>query len=369
MSEIQSQRIFDTIIIGGGQAGLTLGYYLARQGRNFVILDANDRPGASWRRRWDSLRLFTPAWISSLPGMPHQGSDTTFLSKDEIANYLERYAAHFHLPVLFNCSVESLVRQEDTYLLSAGREQFSAHHVVIATGAYQRPRLPLYAVRLDPQIVQMHSDDYRNPGQLREGNVLVVGAGSSGSEIALELASRHRVWLAGRDPGHRPKNIPLLLRKPYWWLIHQAINTDKKMGRRMQEQTEMRGAPLIGIPKNAFKQANVARIPRVVGIQEGKPLLGDGQVLDVANVIWSTGYMPDYQWIHLPIFSAAGRPIHTRGIIESQPGLYFLGLPFQYTLSSSFIGGVGRDAEYIAEHIAQNSSSSEAQHRATTSFA
>lgn len=196
---------------------------------------------------------------------------------------------------------------------------------------------------------------YRNPNQLQEGEVLVVGAGNSGAEIALELTPTRRTWLAGRDPGHRPKNIPAMFRQLYWWLIHKAINTDNRIGRRFKEQAEKGGAPLIGIPKKAFERAGVERAPRMMGVQDGKPLLQDGRMLSVANVIWCIGFAPDFRWIDLPVFESEGNPVHSRGVVEGEPGLYFLGLPFQYTLTSSFIGGVGRDARYIAEQIAARS--------------
>jgi putative flavoprotein involved in K+ transport len=355
MNVTRSERRFDTVVVGGGQAGLAIGYYLAMQGRDFVILDAHHRIGTSWRERWDSLRIFTPAWISSLPGMPLAAPAGAFLTKDEVADYLEAYAARFHLPVRLNTTVDTLTREGDHYLLTVGDQRLAAEHVVVATGSYQQPRIPAFASELDPTIIQFHSGEYRNSNQLQEGEVLVVGAGSSGADIALELVSTRRVWLAGRDPGHRPKNIPLMFRQLYWWLMHQAINTDNRIGRRFKELSEKGGAPLIGIPKDAFERAGVERAPRMVGVQDGKPVLQDGRVLDVANVIWCTGFTPDFRWIDLPVFGSDGYPVHSRGVVEGEPGLYFLGLPFQYALTSSFIGGVGRDANYIAEQIAARS--------------
>ncbi len=355
MNVTRSERRFDTVVVGGGQAGLAIGYYLSMQGREFVILDTHHRIGTSWRERWDSLRIFTPASISSLPGMPLSAPAGAFLTKDEVADYLEAYVARFHLPVRLNTTVDTLTREGDHYLLTVGDQRLAAEHVVVATGSYQQSRIPAFASELDPTIIQFHSDEYRNPNQLQEGEVLVVGAGSSGAEIALELVPTRRVWLAGRDPGHRPKNIPPMFRQLYWWLMHKAINTDNRIGRRFKELSEKGGAPLIGIPKNACERAGMERVSRIVGVQDGKPLLQDGRELSVANVIWCTGYAPDYSWIHLPVFGSEGYPIHARGVVEGEPGLYFLGLRFQYTLTSSFIGGVGRDARYIAEQMAARS--------------
>lgn len=355
MNDTNKRHHFDTVVVGGGQAGLAAGYYLAQQNQNFVILDAHSRVGTSWRERWDSLRLFTPAWISSLPGMPLSAPTNAFLSKDEIADYLEAYATHFRLPVRLNQRVDRLTREGNRYLLTAGNQHFEAEQVVVATGSYQQPWIPPFASELDPAIRQIHSHDYRNPNQLQPGEVLLVGAGNSGAEIALELAPHRRVWLAGRHPGHRPKNIPPLFRHLYWWLLHQAITTDNRIGRRFKEQAEQGGAPLIGMPKDVFARAGVERIPRMVGTRDGKPQILDGRVLSVTNVIWCTGFVPDFCWIDLPVFGNTGYPIHTRGVVESEPGLYFLGLPFQYTLTSSFIGGVGRDAKYIVAQMVARS--------------
>ncbi len=355
MSFSSSEQRFDTVVIGGGQSGLAVGYYLARQGRDFVILDANDRIGASWRKRWDSLRLFTPARYSSLPGMPFPAPAGAFLTKDEVADYLEAYVARFHLPVRLDAVVDTLSRKADRYLLTTGGHRLEAEHVVVATGAFQHPKVPAFAGLLDPAIAQFHSNEYRHPTQLQQGDALIVGAGNSGVEIALEVAQTRRTWLAGRDTGHLPKIYPLVILELYWWLIHRAVNTDNKIGRRFKKLTGKKGAPLVGISQKNFERAGVERIPRMVGVQDGKPVLQDGRVLSVANVIWCTGFVPDFRWIDLPVFGSDGYPVHARGVVEGEPGLYFLGLPFQYTLTSSLIGGVGRDAHYIAEQIAAQS--------------
>jgi putative flavoprotein involved in K+ transport len=197
----------DTVVIGGGQAGLAVGYYLSQQKRDFVILDTHERAGDSWRKRWDSLRLFTPTGFNNLPGMPFPKSGDRFPTKDEMSDYLESYVARFQLPMRFNIKVDELAREDDAYLIKAGTERVKANHVIVATGAYSLPRVPAFASQLDPTINQLHSIHYRNPGQLRDGAALVVGAGNSGVEIALELSSQHSVWLAGRDTGFIPFNF------------------------------------------------------------------------------------------------------------------------------------------------------------------
>ena len=193
---------FETVIIGGGQAGLAAGYHLTRRGRPFVILDANERIGDAWRNRWDALRLFTPARYDGLPGWPFPAPARSFPTKDEVADYLVAYAARFALPVRTGISVTRLSRMRDRYVLAAGEHRFEADHVVVASGAYHSPRVPAFAAELDPDIVQLHSTEYRDPSRLRQGDVLVVGAGNSGAEIARDVSGRHRTWLSGRDTGH-----------------------------------------------------------------------------------------------------------------------------------------------------------------------
>lgn len=343
---------YDTVVIGGGQAGLAMGYYLARQGRSFIILEAHDSVGASWHKRWDSLRLFTPAKYSSLPGLPLQKPPDYFLSKDEMSDYLATYAYRFHLPVRLGTWVESLTRSGDSYTITAGRRRFEADHIVVATGPFQKPSVPAFASQLDPDIRQLHSSAYRNPDQLQTGRTLVVGAGNSGAEIALELAQSRQTWLSGRDPGHLPQFRNRILQDFYWWFIHKFATIDRSVGRRFKEKTTGQGTPLIGLSPKDFERAGVEHVARTIGVQNGQPLLEDGRVLAVANLIWATGFAQNFNWIKLPVFDAGGYPVHYRGVVADEPGLYFVGLPFQYTLTSALIGGVGRDAEYIARRIA-----------------
>jgi putative flavoprotein involved in K+ transport len=281
-----------------------------------------------------------------------QKSPDRFLTKDEMPDYLATYAYRFHLPVRLGTWVDSLTRSGDSYIVTAGRRRFEADHVVVATGPFQKPNVPAFASQLDPDIRQFHSSSYRNPDQLQTGATLVVGAGNSGAEIALELAQSHQTWLSGGNTGHIPQFRTRILQDFYWWFIHKFANIDRSVGRRFKEKTGKKGAPLIGISNKDFEPAGVERVPRTVGVQDGKPMLEDGYVLNVTNTIWATGFTQNFNWIKLPIFDAEGYPIHYRGVVEGEPGLYFVGLPFQYTLTSALIGGVGRDAEYIARRIA-----------------
>jgi putative flavoprotein involved in K+ transport len=348
---------FETIIIGGGQAGLATGYYLARLGLPFVILDANDGVGDSWRNRWDSLRLFTPARYDSLPGMPFPAPNFSYPTKDETASYLEAYAAKFDLPVRTGVRVDRLFTEKDRFAATAGELRFEAENVVVASGTYHTPRVPDFAPKLDPAIVQLHSSQYRVPSQLREGGVLVVGAGNSGAEIAMEVSRHHRTWLSGRDTGQEPTragSLPDRLLAPVmWFLASRVLNVRTPIGRKVRDRffDPPRGIPLGRVRRKEILAAGIQRVPRTADVRDGYPALEDGRILDVSNVIWCTGFVPDFSWIDLPVVDQNGFPIHTRGVVESQPGVYFMGLMFLSTLSSGLLGGVGRDAEHVARHL------------------
>ena len=355
-----SERV-QTLILGGGQAGLAVGYHLARRALPFLILDANKRIGDSWRRRWDSLRLFTPARYNALPGFAFPGSAQVFSTKDEVADYLAAYAARFQLPLRTGIRVDRLSRNGTTFMVDAGDRRFEADNVVVAMGSDQIPRIPAYADQLDPDIVQLHAREYRNPAQLQQGSVLVVGAGNSGGEIAIEVVKQHPTWLAGKENGHVPFRIegapaqfvflPLLFRV----IGHRVLTVRTPIGRRIRPKLLSHGAPLVRVKPKDIVASGIERVPRVVGTQGGLPLLEDGRVLEATNIIWCTGYRPDFSWIDLPVFGEDDEPIeptHSRGIVPDEPGLYFVGLFFLYAMSSGFLPGVGRDAERVAKHIA-----------------
>jgi putative flavoprotein involved in K+ transport len=353
---------YDTVVIGAGQAGLSMGYHLAQHGQHFVILDAQERIGDVWRKRWDSLRLFTSARFDSLIGMPFPAAPHYFPTKDEFADYLERYAAHFHLPVRTGVRVDRLSRQGEWFELTAGDQRFEAKNVVVAMANYQQPWTPDFAAQLNPGVVQLHSAQYRNPAQLKEGPVLIVGAGNSGSEIAMELAPHHPIYMAGRSTGQLPFRIQGAPARLLWinlvlrLLFHCVLTVSTPPGRRLRPKVLGRGGPLIRVKYQDLAAAGVERVAKLAGVQAGLPLLADGRVLDVANVVWCTGFQPGFSWIDLPVHGGH-EPQHVRGVVPGQPGLYFLGLHFLYSLSSAMIHGVGRDAAYLAAHIAARSPS------------
>src|SRR5215203_1798420 len=349
---------FETVIIGVGQAGLSVGYHLKKQGRPFVILDANERIGDSWRKRWDSLRLFTPARYSGLDGWRFPAPTLSFPTKDEMADYLEAYAARFDLPVRTGVKVDELSRRGDCYVLTSGDRRFEAKHVVVATGAYQIPKIPTFADELHSSIVQFHSSQYRHPSQLQEGAVLVVGAGNSGAEIAFEVSRTHPTYLSGKPSGQLPVRHGPVAARFFFPVVrfvgHHVLTLRTPIGRKVQPKFISHGAPLIRVKLKDLIAAGVEQVPRTVGIEDGRPALEDGRILDVSNVIRCTGFREEFPWIDLPVFGEDGRPLHERGVVVAEPGLYFVGMPFQYASTSDVLPGVGRDAEYIAKHIASS---------------
>lgn len=355
---------YETVVIGGGQAGLATGYYLKQHDQDFVILDASERVGDAWRNRWDSLRLFTEARYNGLPGMPFPAPPHSFPTKDEVADYLETYAARLDLPVELGVRVDGLGRNGERFLVTAGDRQFEAENVVVAMSSYQLPKIPDFANELADNIVQLHSSDYRNPEQLQDGGVLVVGAGNSGAEISMDIADRDPLWLSGRDVGtvpYRPDSWfgrhigePLVMRI----LFHRVFTTGNPIGRRLRPKMLTQTGPVVRVQPRDLATAGIERVPRTTGVQEGRPVVGDERVLDVENIIWCTGYRPDFSWIRLPVFdgeAAPKEPVHERGIVPDERGLYFVGLFFLYGLTSSLLAGVGRDAEYVVEHLTSRS--------------
>jgi putative flavoprotein involved in K+ transport len=346
----------ETLVIGGGQAGLATGYQLSRRDLRYKIIDANARIGDAWRNRWDSLRLFTPNRFNHLPGMPFPGYHWGFPSKNEMADYLDSYARKFDLRVETGVRVERLTREGHRFVATSGNRRFEADNVVVAMSSWQRPRVPDYAPELDPRIVQLHVAEYKNPGQLQEGDVLVVGAGNSGGEVAIELVRTHKVLLSGTGNGaipFRPESVAARVLMPFVGrvIFHRVLTTRTPIGKKARPKWISTGEPLIRVKPKDLAAVGVERVPRVTGVQSGLPQLEDGRSVDVANVVWCTGFHPGFSWIDLPILGPQ-EPLHQRGIVESEPGLYFIGLKFLHSVSSEQIQGVGRDANRIAGKIA-----------------
>ena len=355
-----SHEPIGTIVIGGGQAGLSVGYHLQRLKVPFVILDAEERIGGAWRSRWDSLRLFTPARYDGLDGKPFPAPSHSFPTKDEMADYLEEYSTQLGLPVRSGQRVRKLSRQNGSFVVDTDDSRFESNNVVVAMSSWQTPRLPGFATDLRPEIKQIHASNYRNPSQLQEGRVLVVGAGNSGAEIALDVVGSHETVLAGPDTGHVPFRVEgtlgRLLVPVVRFLFHRVLTMSNPIARRRMPKMIASGEPLVRTKPRDLIEAGIERLPRVMGVQAGWPVVEDGRVLRPANVIWCTGFEPGFSWIDLPIFEA-GRVSHDRGVVAEVPGLYFVGLKGLYSVSSAQVNGVGRDAARVAGLIAASVSS------------
>jgi len=398
-----------TVIVGGGQAGLAVSYYLTQHGRDHVILEGASRAAEAWRNhRWDSFTLVTPNWLTRMPGAEYQGADPDgFLPRDEIIAYFEEYIERFKLPVRYGVRVTSVEPKEAGYLLHAGEAQVEAANVVMATGLFQQPRIPHFGANLPAEIQQLHSSEYRNPGALPPGAVLVVGSAQSGSQIAEELyQSGRKVFMsvsrAGRGPRrYRGKDIT-------WWLDKIGffdMTVDKLPSPKAKFSSSIQASGARGghtINLHQFARDGVVLLGRVQGVEAGKivlapdllenlaradkfeadllkriddyikeaaldvppsslPELRDGyeaeviRMLDlklagVTNVIWATGYRFDFGLVNLPVVDEDGYPIQKRGI-TGYPGLYFVGLPWLHTLNSGLLSGVGDDAAYIVSDI------------------
>ena len=345
----------DTVVIGAGQAGLATGYHLARLGLPFVILEADDRVGECWHKRFDCLRLYSPARNDGLPGMEFPGDQWSFPTKTEMGDYLAAYAERFELPVRTGVTVERLGQNEDRYVVDTNEGQLSARQVVVASGTFQEPIVPEFASELDPSIHQIHSSEYRNPSSLRPGPALVVGASHSGSDIAYDIGAIHETVLCG--PAHEiPFNIESRPARTAWrllWFIANHVLTMRTpLGRKARPEIRAHGGPLLRIKLADLAERGVEHTEhKVIGAEDGKPVLADGRVLEVANVVWCTGFDKDTSWIELPVNGEDGWPEQERGAATQWPGLYFVGLPFLYAFSSMLVGGAGRDAKAVAKQI------------------
>jgi len=350
--ERTARSAYDTVVVGAGQAGLAAGYYLQRAGAHFALLDAGEEIGAAWKNRWDSLRLFTPARYNDLPGMRFPGEPYSIPTKDEAADYLKAYTRRFELPVRLRTRVSTLRFDGRGFALTTGGgESLRAASVIVATGANQQPYVPALAADLHPHVVQIHSRDYRRPSQLPQGTVLVVGAGNSGAQIALELAEAGRkVVLSGPDTGSLPRR--LLGRDIYDWLWPTLMrpSIDTGLGRRLMRGRLFAGDPLVGMSARSLSRGGVERAARTVAARGDSVVFEGGLTLPaIAAVVWCTGFRPDFSWIELPVLGLDGYPVHRRGIARHAPGLAFLGMRYQFRVGSALLGGVGEDAAYVVE--------------------
>lgn len=351
----------ETVIVGAGQAGLATAYHLRKRGRACVVLDRNHRIGDNWRQQWDSLRLYSPARYDALPGMPFPADDWSFPGKDAVADYLEAYARHFDLPVRLGVRVDRVAAAEDGdgFVVGTDTGPLRCDNVVVATGTFGRaPNIPAFAGDLDPSILQLHSSEYRRPGQLRDGPTLVVGASHSGCDIAYEVAATRPTTLVGRDCGQIPVRLesrrmhvlfPVLL---FAW--RHVVTRRTPIGRKEFREIRFHGGPMLRVQRSDLAERGVARNEaRVEGVRDGRPVLADGTVVEAANVVWATGFRQAFDWIDLPVVGEDGWPREYRGVASDVSGLFFCGLSMQYAFASMLLTGAGRDAEYVASRIVQ----------------
>jgi putative flavoprotein involved in K+ transport len=339
----------EVVVVGGGQAGLAIGYFLAQQGCRLAILEAASEPAAVWRSRWNSIRLFTPVRYDSLPGLAFPGDPDSYPGRDEVVAYLTEYAHRFELPVEFNSRVHAVRAREDGgFFVELADRTYEADQVVVATGPFQVPFTPAMAADLGDDVAQMHSSDYRSPAGLPTGTVLVVGGGNTGYQVAAELAQSREVHLA---VGARQTPLPqrILGRDLFRYLEALGLmrkTVTSRVGQRMKERET-----LIGSSPRAARKHGIGMRPRATAANGTTVTFADGSQLAVDGVVWATGYRLEHSFVELPIFDDQGRLRHRRGVTEI-PGLYFLGLPWQHTRGSALLGWVKDDAQFIAQRIA-----------------
>lgn len=344
---------YDAIVIGGGQAGLAMGYYLQQQGLRFTILDKRGRVGESWRERYDSLVLFTPRRFNDLPGLPFPGQRDGLPDKNEAADYLENYAHHFGLPIQPGAEVSSLEQTEEGFRIYTQARTYQARTVVVATGPFHTPYVPTDHMNVDYDVTQWHTATYRNEQQLSNEPVLVVGGGNSGVQIAVELARDRPVMLSmGRTGPFLPRSI--LGKTIFAYMRALGILTvpaSSWLGRLYRSLPD----PIFGYGnelRQMQKAGKLRIVPRLTSFSGRVATFADGSTETFSQIVWATGYRPDYHWLDIPdVLDELGRPHHRRGV-SPIPGLFFLGLPWQRNRQSALIGGVGHDARLLADEIA-----------------
>jgi putative flavoprotein involved in K+ transport len=343
----------DVLVIGGGQAGLAIGYHLKQAGYRFLIVERNPHVGDSWRNRYDSLVLFTHRAYSALPGLPLPGDPDGYPAKDEIADYLERYASHFDLPVSTQTGIRSLTQVDGGFRArTEAGEIIDSLAVVLATGAFQRPSIPAISRRLSADVLQLTPESYKRPTQVPPGRVLVVGDGATGRQIAVELAAAHEVLLAtGRPRRVSPERI--LGRSIFWWMDRLGIlraSRETRVGRYLMNADPFPGKNL-GL--GPLRRRGVRVVGRLLDVDGKDANFAGGETAEVDAVIWATGYRDDSRWVTIPeAKDPHGGFVHWRGV-SLVSGLYFVGRSWRWTRGSALLAGVGDDAAHVVSRIAQ----------------
>jgi putative flavoprotein involved in K+ transport len=339
----------EVVVVGGGQAGLAIGYLLAQQGHDFTILDAATETAAAWRARWDSLKLFTPVRYDSLPGSAFPGDPDSYPGRDQVVAYLDDYVRRFELPLELDSRVLAVRAANGGFRIELADRSYAADQVVITTGPFQVAFTPPVAAGLAAAVTEVHSSDYRRPGDLPDGPAIVVGGGNTGYQIAEELVRSREVHLA---IGARQTPLPqrLLGRDVFRYL--QALKlmnktVDSRLAQRLKDRETLIGSS----PRRARRQGIHLR-PRVTGADGSTLTFADGTRQTAATVIWATGFRLDHSFVELPVFDERGQVRHRRGVTDV-PGLYFLGLPWLHTRGSALLGWVKDDAQHVADRIAE----------------
>jgi putative flavoprotein involved in K+ transport len=349
MATMQSE--LDVLVIGAGQAGLALGFSLREMGLRFLIIDRHDRIGESWRKRFDSLTLFTPRAYSALPGLPVPGDPEGYPSRDEIADYLESYAAHFKLPVQLGSGIERLEREgERFHATTSDGSILTARAVVLASGAFQQPSVPAISAKLGDDVTQLTPESYRNPGQTPAGTVLVVGDGATGRQIARELSGTHRVVLSTGRP-RRVSPHRLLGKSIFWWMDRTGVlrkSRESRIGRKLMLQDPFPGKDL---DLGKLRGRGIQLTGRLTGASDRRVTFASGETIEIDAVVWATGYRDQTEWVAIPeATDETGSFVQERGITPV-PGLYHIGRSWQWTRGSALLTGVGEDARYVAEQL------------------
>jgi len=342
---------FSTVVIGAGQAGLAAGYFLKNIKEDFIILEKGHQVGDSWRQRWDSLRLFTPSQFDGLPGFPFPAIRGTLPTKEKMADYLFNYSTKFSLPVKLNTKVIELLKTSEGFEIITSNGRLFSNFVIVATGTNPIAYIPEFAKELDNKIIQIHSSEYKNPPGFPALTTLVVGAGISGVEIAIELSKSRTTLLSGRPTPHIPDFIFRYLGRPYWWFANNVLTLNTPIGRKVRQKILSTGAPLISVSIDDVKKAKIEHVPRMKGTLNGLPQLENDRIVSVDSIVWATGYKPDFSWIKIDLKNNNGWPETRRGVSENIKGLYFIGMFFQFRLTSGLVGGVGRDTAFVIKHL------------------
>ncbi|ESQ79184.1 NAD(P)/FAD-dependent oxidoreductase [Asticcacaulis sp. YBE204] len=345
-------RVYDVIVVGAGQSGLAAGYFLKHAGIDFVIIDRDRRVGEVWRKRYDSLKLFTPREFNGLPGRDMSGDPEGYPDRDEFADYLENYATHFELPILFGLRVDKVRRLADSSfeLMLSNQTTLRARKVILAFGTYPSTIIPGMRNTLAPKVHQMNATAYKNPKDVPLGPVLVVGDGATGRDLAFDLADTHEVHLA---KGRPQLTLPArLLGKSLWrWLEWVGLFDT----RRYRTGKGLRRPIPSTVPQDKVLKARGVKLhPRLIATKDETATFKDAQTLKVRSVIWCVGYGMDLKWVDIPeAKDADGRIVHDRGVSQAD-GLYLVGRLWQSGLTSGLIYGAGPDAEYVVNVIVES---------------